>query len=145
LSDDRPEGLPRRQVAAAVIVEGGLVLVQTRAGPGRYQGYWEFPGGGREGDESPEACVERELLEELGLAVTVLEPFDQVEWAYPGVEVCVDFLLCELASPAERPRALEGQEFRWAAVDELAGLRFLPTNASVIERLRALLGPDGPG
>ena len=28
---------------------------------------WDLPGGGREGDESPEACVLRELHEEFGL------------------------------------------------------------------------------
>ena len=27
---------------------------------------WELPGGGREGDESPFECVEREVFEELG-------------------------------------------------------------------------------
>ena len=31
--------------------------------------------GGREGEESPEACAARECLEELGVVVTVLEPF----------------------------------------------------------------------
>lgn len=28
---------------------------------------WDFPGGGREGDESPEECVLRELQEEFGI------------------------------------------------------------------------------
>ena len=28
---------------------------------------WELPGGGREGDESPFECVEREVYEELGI------------------------------------------------------------------------------
>jgi 8-oxo-dGTP diphosphatase len=30
---------------------------------------WDFPGGGREGDESPEDCVLRELQEEFGLVL----------------------------------------------------------------------------
>ena len=28
---------------------------------------WDFPGGGREGDETPEACAIREVKEEFGL------------------------------------------------------------------------------
>lgn len=30
---------------------------------------WDFPGGGREGNESPEQCVLRELAEEFGLSL----------------------------------------------------------------------------
>lgn len=32
-------------------------------------GLWDFPGGGREGDESPEECVLRELKEEFSLSL----------------------------------------------------------------------------
>ena len=32
-----------------------------------WPGMWDLPGGAREGDESPQACARRELLEETGL------------------------------------------------------------------------------
>ena len=32
-----------------------------------WPGHWDLPGGGREGDETPEACVLRELEEELAV------------------------------------------------------------------------------
>lgn len=35
----------------------------------RWPGHWDLPGGGREGSESPLACVLRETAEELNLAV----------------------------------------------------------------------------
>jgi len=38
-----------------------------------YPGHWDFPGGGREGDETPETCALRETEEEVGL---VLAPAD---------------------------------------------------------------------
>jgi 8-oxo-dGTP diphosphatase len=42
-----------------------------------YPGHWDLPGGGREGNESPEICVLRETREEVGL---VLTPAD-LEWS----------------------------------------------------------------
>lgn len=42
-----------------------------------YPGYWDLPGGGREGDETPMDCALRETREEVGL---VLSP-DQVSWS----------------------------------------------------------------
>ena len=44
---------------------------------------WELPGGGREGDESPFECAEREVYEELGIHLTE----DCLLWAkvYPSM------------------------------------------------------------
>lgn len=41
-----------------------------------WAGYWDLPGGGREGDEGPEACLLRELEEEFGLRL----PLDRLVW-----------------------------------------------------------------
>lgn len=42
-----------------------------------WPGRWDLPGGGREGDETPQACVLRETYEEVGLA---LDPSD-LSWS----------------------------------------------------------------
>ena len=34
-----------------------------------FPGHWDLPGGGREGDESPEACILRELSEEFAITL----------------------------------------------------------------------------
>lgn len=128
-----------RRVAAAVILRAGCVLVQTRAAPGRWQGYWEFPGGGVEPGEDLAACVVRECEEELGLAVRPGATLHDVRWGYGDVEVAVTFLLCELVTPAE-PTPRQDQQWRWATADELPNLRFLPANAEVVRRVAGLLG-----
>ncbi len=35
-----------------------------------FAGYWDFPGGGREDNESPEACAIRETSEELSIKIS---------------------------------------------------------------------------
>lgn len=58
-------------VAAAIIEKDGKVLAARRA-PGRHlAGLWEFPGGKVEERETPEACLFRELEEELAVTVAV--------------------------------------------------------------------------
>jgi mutator protein MutT len=121
-------------VAAAVIERDGRVLVQTRPAEGRWQGYWEFPGGGVEGGEDGPACVRRECLEELGLPVLVGPVEHQVSWTYGDVRVEVCFYRCRVDGDTE-PRPLEGQQVTWADAAALRALRFLPANAELVARL----------
>ncbi len=53
--------------AAALIDADGRVLICQRPEGKQLAGLWEFPGGKVEAGESPEACLIRELNEELGI------------------------------------------------------------------------------
>ncbi len=68
-----PAGRFRRSVTAAVIEEGGRVLVARRRKGDRCEGRWEFPGGKVEPGETPEESLKRELHEEMGIDVAVGE------------------------------------------------------------------------
>lgn len=64
-------------VKLALIVEDKLVVIQREDVPGlAFAGLWDFPGGAREGNETPVDCVIRETREELGLN---LKP-SLIEW-----------------------------------------------------------------
>lgn len=64
--------------AKAALFCGDRVLTYLRdEKPGlRWPGLWDLPGGGREGAESPEACLLRELHEEFGLRLSA----DRLIW-----------------------------------------------------------------
>jgi 8-oxo-dGTP diphosphatase len=57
--------------AKLVLVRGGELLTYLRDDkPGLpWAAMWDLPGGGREGDETAETCVLRELEEEFGLVL----------------------------------------------------------------------------
>lgn len=53
---------------AAFFCGSDILTYQRDEKPGlRWPGLWDLPGGGREGDETPEECLLRELEEEFGL------------------------------------------------------------------------------
>ena len=51
----------------AIIIKDGNLVVMERHKNGRH--YWVYPGGGKEGNETPEECCEREVMEEFGIEV----------------------------------------------------------------------------
>lgn len=55
-------------VKVAILVDSKLLMHLRDNKPGLFNaGMWDFPGGGREGSESPEECVIREVKEEFGI------------------------------------------------------------------------------
>ena len=67
------------------LLHGNRVLVYERDAHVRFAGMWDLPGGGREGQESPEDCVLRELEEEFGLTL----PADRLEYRKRYAEIAV--------------------------------------------------------
>lgn len=86
----------------ALFLGDDLAVILRDDSPGLpFAGYWDLPGGGREGSETPFACGQRECLEELGVHV----PEGAVVWsqAYTeGAQVKWFFVAHLPASTAER-------------------------------------------
>ena len=103
-----------------------------------YAGHWDFPGGGREGDERPLACVLRECHEELGLVV----PRTAVVWEYAFVEQGQDKWFCVAKLPAcaadEVKFGDEGQ--RWELMSVARFLAHPKAIPFLQARLRVYLG-----
>ena len=120
------------EVVAAVIERDGRILIARRPRSAHQGGLWEFPGGKPKAGETPEAALRREIREELGTAITVGEPIETVEWAYPDKRVRLSFYRCAVEG---EPRPLEGQEIVWVAPGELHRYDFPAADAALIERL----------
>jgi mutator protein MutT len=131
--DNRTSGdVPRIVVTAAVIERDGAYLV-TRRPPGVHlAGMWEFPGGKCDGGESLEACLTREIREELGCEIDVGGELFATAHAYAERLVELHFFACTLHG---QPTPVLGQEVRWVARTALSTLEFPPADDELIALL----------
>lgn len=98
-------------------------------------GKWEFPGGKREASETWEACLQRELLEEVGIETAIGPLYDEVTYAYPEKTVRLRFFLVRWVTG--EPRALECAAWRWVERGALVSDEFPPADALLIQRILA--------
>ncbi len=130
--------IPHYTVTAAVIQkEDGQqeknVLLARRPSHGLLGGMWEFPGGKlQEGEDLP-ACLKREICEELGVDISVGEPFGIYQHAYTHFRVTLHAFLCTL--PDGTPHALEASELRWVKPAELGAYPMGKIDRQIASRL----------
>jgi 8-oxo-dGTP diphosphatase len=123
---------PRIVVTAAVIERRGEFLLTRRLRGAHLEGCWEFPGGKCEEAEPHAACLQREILEELGAAVRVGPEVFATSHRYPDRVVELHFFACDLLGDA---RPVLGQEMRWVRRADLAALEFPPADVELIRML----------
>jgi len=119
-------------VTAAVIERDGAFLVTRRQAGTHLAGVWEFPGGKCDAGESLDACLRRELREELAADAEVGTEIHTTAHEYPDRRIELHFLSCRLLT---EPSAVLGQEMRWVARADLESLQFPPADAELIRLL----------
>jgi mutator protein MutT len=137
---------PIHVVAAVLIDARRRVLIAQRPAGKHLAGAWEFPGGKLEAGEAPAEGLERELREEIGIAITAPRPLMRLTHRYPHGEVLLDVWV--VRRYRGRPRGLDGQALRWcdraalAAADLLPADRPIPAALRLPERLRREITPN---
>jgi mutator protein MutT len=126
--------MPVIDVAAAVVFREGKLLIAQRHADAHLGGLWEFPGGKREPNETFEACLTRELREELGIEVAVGELAESLTHAYPQKTVHLKFYRCRWKQ--HEPQPLGCPAFKWVSAEELKDHEFPAADARLLEKLR---------
>jgi mutator protein MutT len=124
---------PRIEVAAGLVFRAGKLLITQRHPGAHLGGLWEFPGGKREPHETFEACLARELREELGIEVAVGQLVEGLTHDYPEKTVCLRFYRCRWLE--HEPRRLGCAAFKWVGPEALADHAFPAADARLLGRL----------
>jgi len=124
----------RIEVAAAVIERpDGTFLMASRPAGKVYAGWWEFPGGKVEPGEAPRHALERELREELGIAVRRAHPWLTRDYDYAHARVRLYFF--RVTDWSGEPLPHEGQGMAWVCAERPGVEPILPANGPILRAL----------
>ena len=131
---------PLLLVAAAALIDAdGRVLICQRPEGKSLAGLWEFPGGKVEAGETPEACLIRELEEELGVQVNqaCLAPFVFASHAYEAFHLLMPLYLLRRWGGQVTRR--EHAALKWVQPPRLFDYPMPPADAPLCAWLRDML------
>jgi len=128
----------RVDVALAVPLREGRVLVARRAVGLHLAGSWEFPGGKIHEHEAPAEAARRELAEETGLAAHVLEPL--VVLVHDYAEAPLRFHVFLARDPSGEVEMDSEREHAWLTLRELSSIEMPEANRQMLRALRWRLG-----
>ena len=128
-------------VTAALIRDNQKILVAKRGRGKKFGSQWEFPGGKLDRGETPEACLRREIREELNLEIQVDEHFCTVHHQYPDSKIELMAFWCSIIGGSLKLE--EHEQVRWVTVAEMKQYDFVEADLNVIAALAS--NQDGVG
>ena len=106
---------PVTEVAVGVLIRpNGDFLMTTRPVGKAYAGYWEFPGGKLEANETVEEALRRELLEEIGVVIQDAHIWRSSVVDYPHALVRLTF--CKVSAWTGQLHMRESQQYAWQSL-----------------------------
>jgi 8-oxo-dGTP diphosphatase len=121
-------------VTAAILTRDGKILIARRPATSRLACKWEFPGGKVEDGETPEACLARELKEELDIDVDVGALLGESVYHYEHGSIRL--LAYETRWRGGRIVPRVHDEVKWVSPGELDGYEFAPADIPFAEGLK---------
>lgn len=127
------------RVVAAVIRDtsgGEDKIFSTARGYGNYKGWWEFPGGKIEKNETPQQALVREIHEELTADIEVGDLIKTIEYDYPEFHLSMDCFWAKVVNG--RLILKEAEAAKWLSRDEIDSVSWLPADKELVERIKEI-------
>ncbi len=121
------------RAVAGILQKENKILITERPLHKPYAGYWEFPGGKIEANETSLHALKRELQEELGIFVNDAEFWFEHTHQYPDKKVFLE--IWRVADFTGEPEGKEEQKLCWIMPNEIPSLQLLEGNIAIIKRI----------
>jgi len=119
-------------VAGIIYKENKILLCRRKEGKSQ-AGFWEFPGGKVEKNESNQKALYREIKEELGIEIKVKDFYVQTAYSYPTFNIVLWVYTCEYESGEIKPT--DHDKFEWVVPPKLPDYPLSPADIEVAEKL----------
>lgn len=118
-------------VTCAIIVEGNKILVTQRSEKMSLPLKWEFPGGKIEKNETAEACILREIKEELNLEIEIVTRLESKSFDYPSFSINLIPFISKYLSGIINLN--EHKDYKWLTKEELILLDWAPADIPILQ------------
>ena len=118
-------------VSCAIIERDNRVLAVQRSSVMSMPLMWEFPGGKIERGETPEECLKREIIEELGIKIITKAKLPPSAHSYPEFVITLQPYICSIKSGEIVLR--EHSAMAWLPPWKLRSLKWTAADLPIIE------------
>ena len=123
-----------KEVSAAVVIDNETVLLARRNIDDKLAGFWEFPGGKIEKNETEKECIKRELKEELNISAVVGNLYDQ--YLYKSTNVAYDLSFFIIKKYKGNMVKTVHDNIKWVNLVDLDNYTFLPGDEPLIQKIK---------
>jgi 8-oxo-dGTP diphosphatase len=124
-------------VVCAILLHQDRVLLAQRPQGKHLALKWEFPGGKVEDGESAEDALVRELREELGCDVRVIDELARSRHTYDRGTIEMIPFVCELTETSPPPHPHEHAALVWSSAEELLKHDLAPADYPIVDAFQA--------
>jgi len=122
-------------VCGVIFKEDKKMLLCRRKAEKSLGGYWEFPGGKVEANESESDALVRELREELSILVEIKKHFKTIIHKYENVQIeliayCCEFIQADFV-------LIDHDEIQWVEKTKLLNFNLAPADIPIAKALIA--------
>lgn len=122
-------------VTAAIIRNSAnKILICQRADNSSMGGFWEFPGGKLEPDETLEECVIRECREELSVNISVKDVFAQTRYQYPDKLINFTFFNAVITDGDIHMNV--HKNVKWVNISDIKKYNFCPADIEILDMIK---------